>query len=99
MTTEGMISCAVDCVQKKDLKLYKAAPAFGVSYGTLWNRVHGVRTGKKGRPKHFTTDEEQQLVDLIISCERAGIALSKRILYFVVRNAGIAIGETAITST
>ena len=88
---EGMLACAVDSVNKKELSIKKAAEAFGVSYGTLWRRLHGVQPGK-GRPRNFTQLEEQQLVDLIVSCERAGIALPKRILYAVVRNAGIAIG-------
>ena len=82
---DSMINCAIDSVRKKELSIPRAAKAFGISYGTLWNRLRGKHTGKKGRPTHFSQDAEQQLADLAASCEKFGIALSKRIFLPLLR--------------
>ena len=89
---KGLLACAVDCVNRGELSIRKAAAAFGVSYTTLWSRLRGVCISKIGRPRHFTADQEQKLVDLVVSCEKCGIAMSKRILLCVVRNAAINTG-------
>ena len=88
-----MLDCAADAVGKKELSIRRAAEAFGVSYGALWKRLNLGQNVKRGRPLHFKPDEEQQLVDLIVSCEKSGIALSKRILFAVVKNAAVTAGK------
>ena len=85
---EPLISCALKVVRKKEMGVRKAARVFGLKYETLRDRVNGA-TSKRGRPRHFTDEEEQELVSLTISCSDAGIALSKRIFFKVVMNAAI----------
>ena len=69
----SLLACAVDCVRKKERTVRKASKTFGVSYGTLWNRVSEKHTGRRGRPLQFTPEEEQQLANVAACCDRVGL--------------------------
>ena len=96
MPDENLIALALNNVRRKEMSLTQASKVFGVPFETL-RRRHNGGTAKIGRPTHFTSEEEQELVRLVISCEMAGIALSKRILFKTVMFTAIEKGQNCCT--
>ncbi len=86
-----LVDCAVNAYyesRNRKASIREIGRTFGVPYATLRDRIHGA-SSKKGRPRYFTVEEELQLAQLIISCQHAGFALSKPILFKAVRNAAV----------
>ena len=96
MPDENLIALALNNARRKEMSLTQASKVFGVPFETL-RRRHNGGTAKIGRPTHFTSEEEQELVRLVISCEMAGIALSKRILFKTVMFTAIEKGQNCCT--
>lgn len=70
---------------KEGLSLRKAAEKFGINYGTLRNRLHGLHELKPGEAtRKFTDDEENFIGDVMLSCAKVGIPFNKFMLKRIV---------------
>ena len=74
---------AIEAVQSETYSISQAAVESGVPGTTLWRRLIGLNSGKRGRPYAFTDDEEHCLEELVTHCARLGVPIS-RILFLKV---------------
>ncbi|XP_055344557.1 uncharacterized protein LOC129592525 [Paramacrobiotus metropolitanus] len=79
------MALALKAYKSGNLSQYAAAKKFKVPYTSLWKKLRGVRTGKKGAHlRKFSEAEEDYIEHLLLKCAENGIPLDKRFLKRIV---------------
>jgi hypothetical protein len=76
-----LLKSAIEIVKNNNININQCANSFGIPRSTLNNHFNGNAKGfGAGRPRAFTNDEEQSLVDLSIKLGERGFGLDKNTL-------------------
>lgn len=54
-----------EAVKKSALSIYAASRSYGIPYGTLYNKIHGLHMQKPGTSPVLTETQENELAEVV----------------------------------
>lgn len=63
--TSETLQTAIEAVKKSALSIYAASRSYGIPYGTLYNKIHGLHTQKPGTSPVLTETQENELAEVV----------------------------------
>lgn len=84
--TPEVLSAAVTSVESGENSIREAARQFRVPYGTIFNRIKGLFTGKHGGPTVLNDCEERELCDVVQIAGQWGFPLTQSDMRFLVKS-------------
>lgn len=84
--TPETISAAVKSIEMGANTIRKAAHQYGIPYGTIYNRIHGLFTRKYGGQTALNASQERELCDTILLAGEWGFPLTQSDIKFLVKS-------------